>query len=129
MGSVLSTLIHPNLLASLGDFYAATCTIQQNTPTADTFGEPVNAWANVSGLVGIPCSIAPNVIETPGGGEARTATMTLHRVTHHIALQGHYAAILPEMRLVSAGVNYDIIAVEHDSHAVQTRLKVELVSA
>jgi len=46
-----------------------------------------------------------------------------------IALTSQHTNIIPKMRAVASnGKTYDILAVEHDSHAHQTSLDVEIVT-
>ena len=121
------TLIHPRLLSNLtATFYTSLCTIQQATEAQDAFGQPIPAWANVAGLINLPCAIAP-FSGSPERAEVKRADGTIEIITHHISIAGNYLTITNKMRAVVAGVNYDIMASEVDSHSIMTRLRAVLV--
>lgn len=115
-------IIHPGMLAALPNHYPATCTIQGATTTQSGTGALAQAWANVLGLVALPCRLAP-----AQSAEVRQATGTFAEYTHTIALAGHYSAIVETQRAVVAGTSYDITGVEHDGNGMSTRLLVRLV--
>lgn len=116
------------MLSSLAPvFYVSTCTIQEATEVRDAYGEPIATWADVVGLINLPCAIAPPSPGSPQAAEVKRTDGTIEIITHVIAIAGHYPAIINKMRAVVAGLNYDIIAAEIDSHATMTRLKVILV--
>ena len=120
----MASLIHPRMLSSLeATFYVATCTIQEATETQDAYGQPIPAWADVVGLTDLACSVA-----ALSENEQRRPVGTISEETHHISIAGYYAAVLPTMRAVVATVNYDIVAVEYDSHNIMTRLRTRLVT-
>ena len=122
------TLIHPRLLSGLAaTFYPSLCTIQEATEVQDAYGEPIATWANVAGLVNLPCAVAPPNLGSPEKSEVKKSDGTIEIITHHIAIAGHYPAITNKMRAVISGINYDIMAVEIDSHATMTRLRAVLV--
>ena len=126
----LSRIVHPSLLAALEAFhYAATVTIQANTPTNNE-GVLVDSWANVSGLVDLECTISP-----VNSSERRTIepNMTKRVETHHVAITGYFTNITNQHRAVvttagSETLTLDILAVEHDSQSQTTRLRAEVVS-
>jgi len=92
----------------------------------DAYGQPIPGWSDVPGLVDLPCSVAPFGGSTENAERWR-ADGIIERITHAISIAGHYTAILNKMRAVVAGVNYNIVGAEVDSHATMTRLKVVLV--
>ena len=121
-------LIHPRLLSSLSaTFYPSLCTIQEATEVQDGYGQPIAGWNNIAGLIDLPCAIAPINPNSPQAAERKRADGTIEIITHTIAIGGHYPVITNKMRTVVAGVNYDIMAVETDSHSVMTRLRAVLV--
>lgn len=121
------TLIHPRFLSSLAaTFYSSTCTIQQATEAQDAYGQPIAAWANVAGLIALPCAIAP-ISGSPEAAERKREDGTIEIITHHISIAGYYLTITNKMRAVVAGANYDIVGAEVDSHVTMTRLRVALV--
>jgi len=118
--------MHPLQLSRLSRFYPVTVTIQQYTATQNAVGEEVKTWANVAGHVDLPC-----VIATPGmgssGNESKRPDGTVSIWPRRIAIAAIYANITTKMRAVLGGVNYDILAVHHDSHSNMTSLDVEVV--
>ena len=110
----------------LARFYAFTVTIQQYTSVPNTYGEEVKTWANVAGLVNLDCTIAPAQVR---GREPRRPDGIVAVSPWRIALTSQETAIVPKMRAVASnGKTYDILAVEHDSHAHQTSLDCEIVT-
>ncbi len=123
----MMTLVHPRLLAMMAPtFYVSTCTIQQATETPDPLGQPIPAWANVPGLVNLPCAIAPFGGSTEASQRNRSDSI-IDAATHAIAIAGYYPTIVNKQRAVVAGVAYDIVGAETDSHSAMTRLRVVLV--
>ncbi len=120
-------LVHPRLLATMAPtFYISTCTIQVATETPDALGQPIPAWADVVGLVALPCAVAPFGGSTEASQHNRSDSI-IDAATHAIAIAGYYPTIVNKMRAVVAGMNYDIVGAETDSHAKMTRLRVVLV--
>jgi hypothetical protein len=116
------TIIHPGLTASLttSGHFPATGTVQVKTVT-NTKGNPSESWANVSGLVDIPCAIAAAAAD-----ESRSPAYATR--THTALLDDSYPAIDPTVhRFLSSGVGYDILGVEHDSQGATTRLHLREV--
>lgn len=120
-------IVHPRLLASIPRFYPSLCTIQQATETPDALGQPIPAWNDIAGLVNLPCAIAPLGGSTEASQRNRSDS-TIDVATHAIAIAGHYPTIVNKMRAVIAGVAWDIMGAEVDSHATMTRLRVVLVT-
>ena len=119
------SLIHPDLAASLAasGHFPSTGAVQVKTVT-NTKGNPSDSWADVSGLVDIPCAIAPAVM---GGVDEKRAPAYAER-THRALLDDSYTAIDPSVhRFLSGGVGYDILGVEHDSQGITTRLHLREV--
>lgn len=122
-------IVSPDMLPALSAFYPSTVTIQSSTVTRGAAGSEIKAWADVTGLVDIPCTIAPlSVTRDTSTAEVRTALQTYGVITHHMSLQGHYLGITAEMQAVSDGQAYDITGVEQDSHATMTRVWLREVS-
>lgn len=124
---IMTALIHPRLLAMMAPtFYVSSCTIQQATETPDALGQPIATWANVAALTNLPCAVAPFGGSTEASQRNRPDS-TIDAATHAIAIAGYYPAIASKMRAIVAGVAYDIVGAEIDSHAAMTRLRVVLV--
>ncbi len=119
----MSDLIHPGLLAELGDFFPDTCTIQTLSEEPDSSGELQPVWTDFADHVDIPCSVSP-----AGGDEVRTDVQTYAVATHAISLQGHYPAITAAMRAIIDGEAYDILLPEHSGYGLNTVLKCRVVA-
>lgn len=116
-----AVLIDPRLLANLALFFPSYCTVQSVTLSSNTFGEVVETWANVSGIVSVGCRIAPATQVEPKNTELGYAI-----ATHTAVLKGNYA-ISPAMRATIDSITYDITGVAYDDQAVQTRLDLRRV--
>ena len=119
-------IVHPSLLARLQTHhYAATVTIQQATEAVDAYGVATKAsWANVTGLVDLPCRLAPS---NRAAQESRADANPFIEHDYTIAINGYYSTITPKMRAVVNSANYDIAAIEHDGNSKTTRLQVQVV--
>lgn len=115
-------LIHPKLLDNLADFYPQTGTVQRLNAAQDTYGQPVDAWQTINGLVNIPCRVSPVAVS-----ETDTTEQTYGTITHRIALRGYYPGIDERMRFVSGGQAYDIQGVQSDPQSRSTYLDTEIV--
>ena len=112
------------LFDRLRRFYAFTVTIQQYTAVQNSYGEEVKTWAAVTGLSDLDCTIAP-----VRGREVKRPDGIIAFSPWRIALTSQHTNIIPKMRAVASnGKTYDILAVEHDSHAHQTSMDVEIVT-
>jgi head-tail adaptor len=120
-----STFVWGNKIwTRLARFYAFTVTIQQYTAVANSYGEEVKTWANVAGLVDLDCTIGP-----VRGREVKRPDGIVAVSPWRVALTSQETSIVPKMRAVASnGLTYDILAVEHDSHAHQTSLDCEVVT-
>jgi hypothetical protein len=104
------------------DFFNRRGTIQQSTDTQSTTGLVKKAWANVNGMINIPCRIAAS-----GGGERRFQNQAFLDATNSALLSGSYA-VNEKMRFVDDdGLVYDILLVEKDSEEITTRLTLRMV--
>jgi head-tail adaptor len=103
-------------------FYPSVVTFQSRSDSQDSYGQPVETWSNVSGLVDLPCSIAPT-----GGSEPRSQQQIVTVGTHRIALTAVYP-VVTAMRAVIGGVHYNILTAETDSQENATYCNAEIVS-
>ena len=112
------------LFKRLWRFYAFTVDIQQYTATQNSYGEEVWTWADVTGLTDLDCTISP-----VSGREVKRPDGIIAFSPWRIALTSQHTNIIPKMRAVASnGKTYDILAVEHDDHAHQTSMDVEIVT-
>ena len=131
----MSTLVHPQMLAALADFYPSLCSLQSRAADVDVFGAPVvdaygvpnGAYADVAGLTGIACSVnqPPRASQAQ---EIRLPDKTVVSATHRIALAGYYPTITTAMVAVVGTVTYNVLSVAHDAQSASTWLLVELVT-
>lgn len=117
-------IVHPGLLASLQpNHYASTVTIQQSTPTPDSYGEEVESWTNLASHVDLRCRIAP---QQQFSREQRNSAQLYAVHVWDIAIAGYYPTITEEMRAVVDSVSYDIELVQHDGNHETTHLQVRI---
>lgn len=121
---MISRLTHPDLLKMLNvDFFNRTGTIQQAADSQSTTGQVKKTWANVNGMIDIPCRIA-----AAGGGERRFQNQAFLDATDTALLSGTFAALNEKMRFADDKGNfYDILHVESDSEGITTRLTLRTV--
>lgn len=119
-----SRLIHPDLMKALQvDFFNRTGTIQVAVRTQGTTGQEVKTWANVNGMIAIPCRIA-----AAGGGERRFQNQAYLDATDTALLSGTFATLTEQHRFMDDKGNiYDILRVEPDSENITTRLTLRTV--
>lgn len=102
------------------------------TPTVNAMGQvDLTNLVNVTGLVNIPCQIAPEKMLNPDvGAGVRMPDKFEERPTRHLLLNDYYPAVLPRFVAVVDGTSYEITpgTVEHDSQHQQTRLAVRRFS-
>lgn len=129
--SVLDTLTHTDLLASIPRAYRATVDIQVNTPTQAADGEEIESWADHATMINIAGTLAKSGAV---GQERRRADLTISRSTLILDLAGYYPDITDIMRvslttpLGGRSEIWNIMQVLHDSQARQTRLELEEVT-
>ncbi len=103
------------------------CTIQAVPGTLDSLGAPIQTFADVSGLVGIPCHNAPvsSGEGLSGSDELRMRDRVDTRQRRHVLLAGYFPTIEMGNRAVVDGVPFNIVGIESDAFNSQTRLEVE----
>ena len=118
------TIIHPSLLGELAatGHFPDTGTVQA-AARARVGREVTLTWANVAGLVDLECAQSPMSAE-----ERRSEDHTYSDATHKVLLASYQPTITTEMRWVSGGVNYDILAAEPEQQDTYTRMRVRLVT-
>jgi len=117
-------IIHPSLLGELAaaGHFPDTGTVQA-AARARVGYEVALTWADVAGLVDLECAQSPMSAD-----ERRSEDHTYSEATHKVLLAGYYTGITTDMRWVSGGVNYDILAVEYEQQDTYTRMRVRLVT-
>lgn len=122
-----SPIVHPDILAATGRF-EATCDVQRATISYDAEGQESYSWATV--FADVPAAWSTN---SPGGGsggagrgERRRSFDEIVQYPYTIELSGVYAAT-PKDRAIFDGTTYEVMAVEHDSQGIFTRILCEIV--
>jgi len=103
--------------------FSSVCTIQAWNEAVGASGQPTGVYANVTGLILIPCQAMPlSARERKALGEETSIAML------HVLLNGLYAGIVEKQRAVIDGVVYDIVAVDQDSQGQMTTMDVRLAT-
>lgn len=115
--------------------FVSLCTIQAPDGIIGGSGQPSGNFANVSGLVNIPCMDAPDSVDKFNiqATEVRAIEEIESKGFRHVLLDNYYPTIdqyhRQGSRAVIDGVDiYTILGVEVDSQSTQTRLKLELAT-
>ena len=120
-------IVHPRFLDVVGvGFFPSLATIQVKSVTLDDYGQEVETWANVVGMVDVACAKAPPQ-GLRGAIEQQRASYTTTDQIWEVLLQGAYPTITTRHRAVVDGATYDIDAVETDQTGTVTRLRVRTV--
>ncbi len=128
--SVMPIVRATGLLVSL-------CTIKRPSGTQDAGGSPNGSYTAVAGLIDIPCTSPPSAsAKGMPAAEVRGPADTFATQPHHVLLDSFYPQIQDEWLgtasheggaiAVVDGIEYTLIAVEHDSQSQMTRLEVRL---
>ncbi len=118
----LRSIIHPSVHAALPGHFPATCTIQENTPTRDSYGQEIPDWNDLAGHVGLSCAVSEK-----GSTERRNLWGAYPEAQKLVALAGSYPSITNEHTVVIDGIQYDILAALHDSQSASTYLPIRVV--
>ena len=119
-------------LAVATGLFVSLCTLQAPTGGKTPDGLPDNTFANVAGLINIPCMaavLAPGSIEAT---EVKELEDILAKSFRHITLNGYYPQVIDGAalgwRVTVDGVVMDLLGAEQDSQNTQTRLKCQLAT-
>jgi len=119
------SIVSPRLTGQLvaAGHYPQTVTIQGVTLTRDALGEPIETWANVTGLTSLSAAIAP-----AGGSEPDTGAGEWAITSAKILLPAAYPTISVGQRAVDdLGRTWDIQAVEIGPFGEWTNLSVQII--
>lgn len=120
--------------------YQSVCTIQQATNTVDALGQvdyTNTGFANLAGVVNVPCMRSPASMARIIGGQTDAATQMESFNLYHVLLDGYFPQIpepvqgRSELRAIIDGVPHQVLAVEKSSQlaaANQTRLQCRQVA-
>lgn len=104
------SLVHPRMLAwLLWDFFPSSLTIQAGTPSRTPTGAVTTAWADVAGMVDLPCRVAP-----VSGAENRTPEQITAQEVQRCVAPLYLPAVTTAHRAVIDGEAWDIVSVDYD---------------
>lgn len=103
-------------------------TVQEPDDTRAADGEKAPNWFDVVGLVDLPCALA----NVSGRGiqaiqRRRGDSHSTRSESYRLMFPERYTQITKLMRIVSDGVAYEIVGVDHGSQGSVTRLRLEIV--
>ena len=118
--------------------FVSLATFQAPSQDFDSAGAWDGTWANVAGLVDIPCTAPPPSEARIQATEVKALTEILSTELHHVLLAGYYPQVdagwrgdtTPpgSWRVLIDGFAYELIGVESDSQSTQTRVTVRLAT-
>jgi len=110
------------------------CTIQAPSGNLGVSGAPDGTYADVTGLVNLPCMNAPESVGNIAATEIKNIAEIMSVSLRHVLLNGYYSQLdglnwgQIGWHAIVDGVEYDILGAERDSQFSQTRLKLRLVT-
>lgn len=120
-----------------GGTFTSTCTIQAPDGAMGASGAPSGTYANVVGLVGVPCMDAPPSVARVQATEVKALAEIMAKGMRHVLLNGYFPQIVAGVATgwraivtrtaTGESVTYDILGAEVDSQSTQTRLELQLV--
>ena len=112
--------------------FVSLCTIQAPTGNLGVTGAPDGTYADVSGLVNIPCIDAVFSPSSIQATEVKALQDIMASGFRHVLLNGSYDSIIAGTgvgwRAIVDNVTYDLLGAEPDSQTTQTRLHLRLVT-
>lgn len=120
-------IVHPDLLTRLTPtFYPSLCTIQSDGASRTSSGaQAAPSWANVTGLVSIPCRMAP---ASQTDREILAAKGLYAESLHVVALAGYYSTITEKHQVVVDGTAHAVMYVRSDGQSKTTYVYVQKVT-
>lgn len=120
--------VMPAALAS--GLFVSLATAQAPDGNFGPSGAPSGVFANITGLVDIPCMDAPPNDARIQATEVKAVEEILAQGWRHVLLGGFYpqfvAGVGAGWRVIVDGIIYDLIGAENDSQSTQTRLHLRL---
>lgn len=117
------------------------CTIQAPDGARSPDNAPSGNYANVAGLINIPCKDAVLTDGSIQATEAKELEEIMSRSYRHVMLNGYYPTLFRDAvftggpggqqmgwQAIVDGITYDLLGAEPDSFNTQTRLKLQLVT-
>ncbi len=123
LDQIMPTVVDSGLFVSV-------CNILQPDGLFDTGGAPSGNYTPVAGLQSIVCMRAPLRMASIGGTEQDSVERQQSTQPWHLLLDTYYPALdgHTEYQAVVDGVTHKIVAIEHDSQHIMTRLHIEEVT-
>jgi len=120
--------VMPRALAT--GLFVSLCTIQAISGNPNPDGTPSTVYADVPGLVNIPCMDAPPSMERIQATEVKQVAEILAKGMRHVLL-GQCFLDAPNWagrgyQAIVDGVAYDLLGAENDSQSTQTRIDLQL---
>lgn len=136
-GSIAQALkaVMPAIRAS--GLLVSRCTIQRPSGNQSSSGAPDGLYVPITGLINIACTSPPSAsAKGMPAAEVRGPADTFATQPHHVLLDSYYPAVqdawlgtaTQEGGAIATvdGIDYTIIAVEHDSQGQMTRIEIRL---
>jgi hypothetical protein len=115
-----------------GGTFQSLATLQAQSTTQGPTGNPLNTFANVTGLINIPCMDAPPSMARVQATEVKAVSEIMSKGMRHVLLNQCFPDAINwssyGYRCVVDGVTYDLLGAENDSQLTQTRLDMQLVT-
>jgi hypothetical protein len=118
--------------------FVSLATFQQPSQSFDSAGAWNGTWANVSGLVNIPCTAPPVSDARIQATENRELSEIVATEWHHVLLDAYYPQIdagwrgestpAGAWRILIDGTAYEIQGVESDSQGQMTRVTARITT-
>ncbi len=126
INAVMPEAINTGLFISL-------CTFQAPDGLVNPDGTASNGYADVDGLVNIPCMDSVPSIARVQATEVKDLEEIMSKAYRHVLLNDYYPTIAiggvgNGWRAIVDGVTYDLLGAENDSQNQQTRIELELVT-
>ncbi len=119
--------------AMAGGWFPSLATLQTTAqfPQGPT-GNPSGGFANVAGVVNIPCKDAPPSIARVQATELKVVAEIMAKGLRHILLNKCFINATEwagwGARMIVDGINYEVLGAENDSNTIQTRVDLQLVT-
>jgi hypothetical protein len=138
--SLAEVLALPTKVVAADYLFDSLITVQQATNTVDALGQvdyTNTGFANIAGVVNVPCMRAPASAARIVSGQTDTAADMEAFNLFHVLLDGYFPQIpepmqgRAELRAIIDGVQHEILAVEKSSQLAtgnQTRLQCRQVA-
>ena len=112
--------------------FVSLCTIQAPSGGFGPSGAPVGPYADVAGLVNIPCTAPPPGETRILSTEVKELAEIMAAQLKHVLLDNYYPTLEAGVRVgwqaLIDGTAYDILGAESDSNGQMTRMEVKLAT-